>query len=411
MIAMSDHYDRLENRPPAARESALFRDVRHVLTVAKPRVPALRAQLKGIDIGRLMSRLDLAAIPVIRQADLMARQEETPPLGGMVATRLGGLARIFLGRDGLIGVEGPAKDWWNTGRGLFAAGLRKGAIVLNGFSYDLVPDGPMFEAGARAIGAAVIAAGEADLDRVALVVRRLRPSFFCGSADRLKALLDHGIDRSIDMSSITHALVTGPLGLGLRRELTLRCVSVCQAFVSSQLGMVAFESGTNEGMTLNEGLVLELVTPGTGLPILPGASGEIVITRVNADYPTLRYGTGLLSTLLPQPADCGRTNMRIRVPRAPSVSPREPLPVSQAHIIELARRFPMLGRIRVAMHRRRERDELHLTIEHGGQVDTLGDRVRETLHLLTALPGTVEFVQPGSLADDDALIVDERMVN
>ena len=411
MIAMSDHYDRLENRTPAARESALFRDIRHVFAVTKPRAPTLRAQLKGIDVNRLMSRADLAAIPVLRQAELLARQAEAPPLGGLVATRIGALTQLFLRADGLLSVEGPAKDWWGTGRGLYAAGLRKGMLVLNCFPYDLAPEGSMFALGARAIGAPVIPAGDADLDRKVDAVERLRPSFFCGHADHLKALLDHGSDRHVDMSSITCAQVTGPVGHGLRRELELRGIAVRQAFICSQLGLVAFESDTNEGMILNEGLVLEIVMPGTNVPALAGAAGEIVVTRVNADYPLLRFGTGLISALLTQQAGCGRTNMRLRVPRDPAPATREPMPVNQGHIVEIARQFPMLGRMRVLMRRRRERDELHLKIEHGNGADTLGERVCAMLHLLTDVPGTFEFVRPGSLSEDDPVIVDERSMN
>ena len=175
--------------------------------------------------------------------------------------------------------------------------------------------------------------------------------------------------------------------------------------------MVAFECGSTEGMTLNEGLVLELVTPGTGIPALPGTSGEIVVTRVNPDYPLLRFGTGIMSAPLPDTSTCGRTNMRLRTPFAPCPMAHAPMPVSHAMSSNSRGSFRCSGGCAFPMHRRRERDELHLTVEHGGHAGTLGERVRDTLHRLTALPGTVEFVTPGSLPDDEALIVDERAVN
>jgi phenylacetate-CoA ligase len=65
-------------------------------------------------------------------------------------------------------------------------------------------------------------------------------------------------------------------------------------------------------MVVNEGLVLEIVAPGTDDPVDAGEIGEIVVTRLNPDYPLLRFGTGELSALLPGVSPCGRTNLRIR---------------------------------------------------------------------------------------------------
>lgn len=406
--AMSQHYDRLENRTPAARETALFRDLRHILAVSKPRASALRHQLKGIDVTRVLTRTELAHIPVIRHADVVRLQSEAAPFGGLVATRLGALARVFVGSDDVASVEGHARDWWGVGRALHAAGLRKGSLVLNCFAYDLVADGPMFESGARALCCPVIAAGNADLDRVVEVVARLKPTFFCGTAARLKDILDKSDDRGRGGTSITGALVTGPLTSGLRHELTLRGIGVRHAYVDPEVGLVAYESVSNDGMILNESFLLEIVAPGTGLPVASGTSGEIVVSRINADYPLLRFGTAMISCVLPEASVCGRTNMRLRAPEPPR---GDRAPISQANINEIARQFPMLGRMRVIVRRRRDGDELHLKIEHGGIAGSLGDGVCALVHSLTRWRGTVEFVTPGSLSEEDAVIVDERSLN
>jgi phenylacetate-CoA ligase len=403
---MPHHYDRLENRTPAARETALFRDLRHILAVSKPRAPALRHQLKGIDVNRLMTRAELARIDVIRQADIVRLQGETMPFGGLVASRLGALARVYVSDGDLVAVEGQAKDWWGVGRGLYAAGLRKGSLVLNCFSYDLVADGPMFESGARALCCPVVAVGNADVDRITEVMPRLAPTFYCGTAARLKQILDRSDERGLGKSSITAALVTGPLSCGLRNELALRGVAVRHAYVDPELGLVAYESEASDGMILNEGLLLEIVVPGTGVPLAPGASGEIVVSRINADY----FGTGMVSAVLPHASVCGRTNMCLRPPERPR---SERGPISQAHINEIARQFPMLGRMHIIVRRRGDRDELHLRIEHAGNgaVDSLGDGVSALVHTLTHWRGTVEFVRPGSLGDEDSLAADERSLN
>ena len=413
MIAMPDLFDRLEARVPQTRESALFRDLRHILTVAKSRVPALRSQLKGIDFAKLATRAELSRIPILRQRDLAALQANAPPFGGACAARPGALKQILLGPGFIVVPEGQAKDWWGAGRALFAAGLRKGAIVLNCFPYETGPFGHMIASGACAIGCPVVPLGAAPLAMKLEAVARLQPQFFCGTADHLKDLLDHGEERGVDMASITHALVMGPMSAGLRSELTLRRIAIRLAFATPELGLVAYESGTSDGLILNEGLILEVVEPGSGKLVEPFQPGEMVVTRLNADYPLLRFGTGAVSTVLQQPSTCGRTNMRIRVPQEHAAASAE-LDGTRIHsgqLVEIARRHPTLGRLRLVLRRSKEHDVLVLRAEHRGDEQSMGESLSETLHKVTQLRGTVEFVTPGSLAEDEAIIVDERPLN
>ncbi len=312
---MHDLYDRLENRTPAAREGALFRDLCHVLAVSKSRVPALRAQLKGIDVGRLRTRADLTQIPIRRRSDLLASQTEAGWFGGYAATRVAALAQVFAEPSALLSLAGNAKDWWGMARALYAAGLRKGSLVLNCLPYDLVPYGHMIESGARAIGCPVIPAGNAAPDQVAAVVARLTPRFFCGTAAQIKAIIDScGLGGE---SPFERALLMGKVKPGLREELRLRGVSSRQALMLPEFGVVAYESGTSEGLVLAEGYLLEIVDPISGTPVAAGSEGEIVLSRINVDYPLLRYGTGLTSIVLEQASTCGRTNVRIKMPNDP----------------------------------------------------------------------------------------------
>lgn len=410
---MSDHFDRLENRTPSVRESALLRDLRHVLSISKPRAPSLRAQLRGIDVTKIVLRSDLAQIPVMRRADLLALQAGTPPFGGVNATRLGGLKQTFLGPGPLVTLEGQARDWWGMGRALFAAGLRKGTLVLNCFPYDLVPDGHMVESGASAIGCPVLPGGAADIGRKVDAIARFEPGFFCGRSDELKAILDHAADRQVDTSSLKNALVTGPTSKGLRNEYSLRGVNVRHAFMLPEVGIVAFESGATEGMTVNEGLIVEIVDADTMMHMPPGKPGEIVVTRINIDCPVLRYATGAMASLSLQPATCGRTNMRMSTPRdrAPEFVDMCGRRIHLSDLVEIAKRHPSVGRISLVMRRRRGNDELHLRVEHGGHETALAEGLSETLHLVTRVRGTIELVAPGTLSDDDVMIIDERPLN
>ena len=410
---MPDHFDRLENRTPAARESALFRDLRHVLSISKPRVPSLRAQLRGIDVAKILTRADLVQIPLMRRADLLGLQTETPPFGGLNATRLGGLKQTFLAPNMLASLEGQARDWWGMGRALFAAGLRKSAVVLNCFPYDLVPDGHMVESGASVVGCPVIPAGAADIDRKVDAIARFQPSFFSGRADEFKTILDRAADRLIDTSCVKNALVTGPTNMGLRNEYSLRGFNVRHAFILHELGVIAYESGATEGMTVNEGLIVEIVDPSTKLTVPPCTQGELVVTRINADWPLLRFATGFIASSAMHPASCGRTNMRIGAPhsRTPDFVDLCGRRVHISDIADIAKRIPSIGRLSLVTRRSRENDEVHLRVEYRGGEPALMERLSEALHRVTRVQGTVEFVEPGTLSDDDAMIIDERPLN
>lgn len=420
---MQDFYDRLENRTQAARETALFRDLRHVLAISKPRVPSMRAQLKGIDVNGIMRRGDLAGIPLLRRSDLVAAQAEGAGLGGYAATRLSGLAQVFSADDGALSPEGHARDWFGVARALYAAGLRKGTLVLNCCAYDLVPFGHMIAAGARAIGCPVVPAGEAPLERVLAVASRLRPRFFCGSAERLKSLLDAAADNDADMSCLTIALVVGATAAGLRSELELRGIAVRQGYLIPELGLVAYESGQSQGLILNEGLILEIVRGQTDdaepsrsdgsredrrESPADAADGELVVTRINTDYPLLRYATGAVSRILREGSPCGRTNTVIRAPQENAAAIEGGGDIGRTHLAEIARRHPNIGRMRLFVRRPRGQDVLHLKVEIGRNEPQLGARLSETLQAVTRLDGTVEIVEPGSLPDDEAAVVDER---
>ncbi len=314
---MSDYYDRYERRAPRSRDAALLRDLRGILSVAKSRASGLRAQLIGIEIDSLKTRADLAQIPVLRKADLMMRQKEMPPFGGACATRPGALEHLLMASKTTFQPQGHAKDWWNSARALFAAGIRKGDIVLNCFSYHFAPEGHMIDCGSRALGCPVIPAGSNDVEATMAVIDHYEPVAYCGPADYLKVLLDRALKSRHRISAIKRALLGATLtSADMKAEFAERGIAPYEAYATPDLGVVAYESDARDALIVNEGLIVEIVRPGTDTPLPAGQVGEIVVTRLNADYPLLRFGTGDLSAIVAGPSPCGRTNMRIRHPIA-----------------------------------------------------------------------------------------------
>ncbi|MDH7796906.1 MULTISPECIES: AMP-binding protein [unclassified Beijerinckia] len=391
-----------------------MRDFRAVMTHARTSASGLRAQLKGVTLEKIKTRDDLAAIPVLRKSSLIELQGDDPPFGGLSVTKAAGFERLFVSPGPIFEPQGTGKDWWGGARALFAAGVKKGDIVLNCFSYHLTPGGHMMESAARALGCAVIPAGPSNTEMVVAAVAHYRPRAYCGTPDYLKILLDKGTEMKRDMSSVQRGLVSGAaLPPSLREELVKRGINVRQCYATADLGIVAFETSAGkgriiEGMMVNEGIIVEIVKPGTGEPVAEGEVGEVVVTRLCRDYPLLRFATGDLSAFLSGKSPCGRTNMRIRgwLGRADQTTKIKGMFVHPSQIAEIGRRFPQLGRLRLVVQRSNEQDTMQLHAETDS--DDAAEGIVSALAEVTKLRGTVKLVKRGQLPNDGKVIADER---
>jgi phenylacetate-CoA ligase len=410
---MSIFYDRLETRAPQSRENALFRDLRALLKIVAARAPKLRAQLRGVDVDALRGRTQLAAIPVFRKSELTAAQANSPPFGGLSATRPAMLKRLLVSPGPVFEPEGHGADWWGAARAFHAAGVAKGDIVLNCFSYHLTPGGHIMESGAHALGCAVIPGGVGNTEQQVEAIHYLRPRAYAGTPDFLKILLDKGAEMKLDTSSLKHGLVSGAaLPASLRAELFGRGVDVKQAYATADLGVIAYESAAMDGLIVNEGLIVEIVRPGSDDPVAEGEVGEVVVTRLNRDYPLLRFGTGDLSAVTPGLSSCGRTNARLRgwLGRADQSAKVKGMFVHAKQIDEIAKRHPEVRKLRLTVTRANETDAMILRVEAARESQSLRDALAATLQAVTKLKGEVEIVAPGALPNDGKVIADERPV-
>jgi phenylacetate-CoA ligase len=410
---MTTHFDASENRPLAQRDTALMSVLRETLTQAVTTAPGLAAQLRGIDIASLTSREALAAVPVIRKSDLLALQAGQPPFAGLNATAPGHLKRILMSPGPIFDPEGYDADWWGTARALHAAGFRKGEIVLNTFAYHFTPGGHIMESGANALGCAVIPAGPGQTEQQIEAIVALQPSGYTGTPDFLKILLEKAEEAGKPATCITKALVSGAaFPPSLQEVIKARGVEAYQCYATADLGVVAYETAARNGLVVNEGIIVEIVRPGTNDPVAEGEVGEIVVTRLNRDYPLLRLGTGDLSKFLSGTSPCGRTNRRLAgwLGRADQRTKVKGMFVDPAQIDGVARKHPGLGRLRLVVTRENEADEMTLKVESGNTAPAFAAAIGESLRALTKLKGKVELVAPGSLPNDGKVIADERPV-
>jgi phenylacetate-CoA ligase len=406
-----EQYDELETRLPEAREAALMAALPEQVARARDKAPGFAEILAGVDAAAVTSREALAALPVTRKSDLMARQAEAPPFGGLAAVPVGEAAHLFASPGPIYEFESARPGFWRLERALFAAGFRAGDVVHNCFAYHLTPGGWMMDGAARGLGCAVIPGGVGNSEQQVQAIAHFRPSGYTGTPDFLKVLLDKGAELGLDCSSITRALVSGgALFPEMRQAYADLGVAVLQCYATADLGLIAYESEAREGMILDEDVIVEILRPGTGDPLPEGEVGEVVVTTLNPDYPLIRFATGDLSAIMPGPSPCGRTAPRIRgwMGRADQATKVKGMFVQPAQVAEVLKRHAEVARARLVVTRAGDSDAMTLQCEVDSADDSLAAAIAESLQGCCKLKGEVKLVAPGSLPNDGKLIDDQR---
>jgi len=280
--------------------------------------------------------------------------------------------------------------------------------VQNCFSYQFVPAGMIFENGARAVGAAVFPAGTGQTELQARAAADIGVTAYAGTPDYLKVILDKADALGLVLPRLTKAAVGGgALYPSLREEYRARGITCRQCYATADLGNIAYESAAMEGLIVDEGVVVEIVRPGTGDPVSAGEVGEVVVTTLNPDYPLIRFATGDLSAEMAGQSPCGRTNMRIRgwMGRADQTAKIKGMFVHPEQVAALVARHPEIARARVIASRVGEMDTMTVEIETDANDPAIYEKsVVETLKLR----GRVLLCPPGSLPNDGKVIEDRR---
>jgi phenylacetate-CoA ligase len=413
MATMDDRfYDSLEVRGAEEREAALLSALSGLVRHATENAPGLASHLAGVDPDTLTSFAALAALPVLHKSDLIERQRALPPFAGLNATPLERIAKVFASPGPIFEPELARADYWRFARAMYAAGFRPGDLVHNSFAYHLTPGGSMMESGARALGCPVIPAGTGQTDLQLQVIEHLQPAAFAGTPSFLRILLERGRVEGLRMDCFRHALVSGEaFPRNLADELQEQHgVGAYQCYATSDIGLIAYESEAREGMLIDEGVLVEVVRPGTGQPVSAGEVGEVVVTTFNPDYPLIRLATGDLSAIMPGMSPCGRTNRRLRgwLGRADQSTKVKGMFVHPAQVAKVAQRHGEVGRTRLVVERFEHHDQMTLFCEAEQQGDGLAAAIEDSLRAITGLRGSVTLVAPGALANDGKVIDDRR---
>ncbi|MGI9301114.1 MAG: phenylacetate--CoA ligase family protein [Gammaproteobacteria bacterium] len=405
------YYDELETRDPNEREQALFAALPAQIAHAQNNSPAFSQILQGVDAAGINTPQALAGLPVTRKSSLIELQKQQPPFGGFAAIAKDKLARVFASPGPIYEPEAHRSDYWRLARALFAAGFRTGELIHNCFAYHFTPAGFMLESGALALGCAVVPAGVGQTELQVQAIADLRPDGYVGTPSFLKIILDKGADVGADTSSINKALVSGEaLPPSLRGELSGLGVDVLQCYATADLGLIAYESSAQEGMIIDEGIIAEIVRPGTGDPVAEGDVGEVVVTSFSTDYPLIRFATGDLSAIMTGASPCGRTNTRIKgwMGRADQTTKVRGMFVHAGQVAAVAKRHAEIHAVRLVIDREGANDLMTLRCETEQADEALRGAIAHSIREVCKLRGDVEFANLGELPNDGKVIEDLR---
>ena len=411
---MSTHFDALETRDPAQRETALLSALPVQVAHAKSKAHAFTKSLLSVDASAITSRTALAKLPVIRKHELLEQQQSqraSDIFGGFSAIAYGKtMPRIFASPGTIYEPEGARADYWRMARAMFAAGFRENELIHNCFSYHFTPAGSMMETGAHALGCTVFAGGIGQTEQQVQAMAELKPAGYIGTPSFLKIIVEKAVEMGVVMPSVRKALVSGEaFPPSLRDWLAERGIAGYQCYATADLGLIAYETSAREGLVLDEGVIVEIVRPGTGDPVPEGEVGELVVTTLNPDYPLIRFGTGDLSAVLPGTCPTGRTNHRIKgwMGRADQTTKVRGMFVHPSQVAEVTKRFPAIKRARLVVSGEMANDQLTLKVETVAAAG-LAEKISEAVRDVTKLRADIALVEVGSLPNDGKVIEDAR---
>jgi phenylacetate-CoA ligase len=413
---MADHFDALETRDPELRERAQLAALPAQIAHAKAHAPAYARLLAGVDPGGVTTRAALSRLPVVRKSELLELQKSDRPFGGFATVAWGDAALVFASPGPIYEPESRGADYWRLARALFAAGFRAGDLVHNCFSYHFTPGGAMLESGARELGCTVFRGGTGQTEQQVEAMIDLKPDGYVGTPSFLKIILEKADELRLAVPNLTKALFSGEaVPKSFRDALRARGIRASQVYATADVGSIAYDSEADEGLIVDEGVLIEIVRAGTSDPVVNGEVGEVVVTLLhNLQYPLIRFGTGDLSAIEPsslsKPSSCGRTNMRIKgwMGRADQTTKVKGMFVHPSQIAAIVARHPGIAKARLVVDNPEGTDTMTLHVEIPAGGSSIRDGIVASIREVTKLRGEVTIHAPGELANDGKVIDDVR---
>ena len=370
----------------------------------------------GVSPADIQSAGDLVKLPVTSKDELVEIHQKNPPFGGFLAVDPATLPRIYISPGPIFDPQPPNPEGEEASLAAFKyVGFGSGDRVLNTFMYHLTPAGILLDEGLRAVGATVIPTGPGNTDLQIMMIQALGVNGFVGQPSYLMSMLDKMEEMGIspENNSIKKALFSAEPYTPSQQERFegVYGMKTTSAYGTADLGFVGFTKAGVQGFCVFDTLHIEIVDPETGETVPDGETGEIVVTTFNKAYPLVRFGTGDLGALAPQPAEgCaqqllglfGRSGDAIKV-RGMFLHPNQ--------LLGAKMQFPQIKHIQAIITRPENKDHVLLKVELNEGADGTG--LDEQLKALAKAAirlriDEVEIVETGGINAGERTVQDKR---
>ena len=418
----SEFFDKLEIMPAETRVKYQNERLSQTVDHAYRHAPATKEifDKAGVSPDQVRTVKDLEKLTIIRKTDLIEFQRAKPPYGGFLTIPPEEVERVFLSPGPVYepiqhaGIKWFAKSFW-------AAGFRKGDVVINTFTYHMSPAGILFHEALKDCGATAVPMGTGNTEIQIQTMYDLKITGFVGMPTFLMTIIKKAEEMGHDFRrdfALKRAWFTGEmLQASIRKTLEEDYqIATAQAYaVTEPGGAIAYECRQKSGMHLMDEYIVEIVDPETGKQLGPGEIGEIVVTPThNKAWGLIRFGTGDMSSYITEPCLCGRTANRLVaiVGRASDAVKVRGMFVVAKQVEQVVLSFEPVSRFQIVVGRRGQRDEMALKIELKDEaIDRrkLADDLNERFQNLCRVKiDRIEFVEKGTIPEEYQKIVDER---
>jgi len=420
------HYpmDKLVKMSAQERQDYLNSRLRELVAYAHEKAPTMKARLDKAKINpsAVFGIKDLENLPILRKDDLVELYKANPPFGGLVTVAPQDLDRIYVSPGPIYDPHHQSETFWRRHTQLVAAlGFRKGDIVVNTWSYHLVPAGHLIDEALRRSGATVVPMGVGNTELQVDVMHKLKATGFFGTTSFFMNIINKAEEAGLDIRkdlNLRVACIGGEMGGGPIRSMVEEKYGIATGdlYGTADVGLIAFDCKEKNGMHIAEDVIVEIINPETGKAVEPGETGEIIVTAIDEAYPLIRFGTGDLAGIISEPCPCGRIASRItrilgRVgdavrTRGMFIHPRQLEPALAG--------FTELSKYQIVVTRPGHRDELTLKVElksaEGIDKDALSPKlIKSANEGIRIKVDRVDYIAAGTLPEGHKLIIDERV--
>ena len=415
---MSEYFDEKETLAGTKRAEYFNRRISAMSALGYERSSMVKKIFdeRGISPDDIGTVDDLQKLPVISRSGLIELQAQDPPFGGFCDTKAD-IDRIFTSPGPVYEPHlSPEDPLW--ARAYWAAGFRRGDIVLNAFSYHMVAAGLTFHGGLRHVGATVVPSGSSGTQQQVQLIRDLKVTGYTGTPSFLMSIIDKaaemGHDFARDFSVRRASFGAEPLQPSMRKRFEEEYgIDTYQMYGATEVGDIAYECREKRGWHICEEVIVEIVDPETGRNLPEGELGEVVVTRLNSIFFLLRFGTGDLSSFMPGSCPCGRASRMLSgiAGRLGDAVKVRGMFVAPSQLKRLSLLFDGL-RFQLVVTRTGHRDHLGARLE----TDAAGDALRELTsrfdkafrEICTVKIDVIDPVPSGTLGSDTPSMVDQR---